>query len=468
MSRASRCCATAGVLLLLLLGALPAGVSAQDAERDRLAPLTMEAPPFASFPAGILTGDDATLIYRLVLENREFGVPLAVRVISVPTSAARLPGPVPSQQEITKRLAAEWLANEPIESSPGADDGILLLVVIPADDHTQTTAAYATGANAFPQNGVTRPRLDAIVRGVMEPYFRADTVGTGIAEGTATLSYENLFLSSPRIEVTGARERLQSVANLPLAALAAASALALLGFAFWLNRRRGPAGSATGPLSPFAAAAIARGRVDDAVTTGAVLHLIELGALTPWTTPRGVTLAIGPAPTGADRFVVHVWDALRVEAQGEPPAVSPAAMRRLPDVLSAPRHELEDDVARRGLLNRNAKRETLWVGLACFIVLAVALYTLTPAIVGLARWGVFAAAFALVAICLTIWWLSHRSWATATGEAALRAWTPASVAERELYDTIVDQDDLLGLEGGRAATTRPVQLVRTLRGFGAA
>jgi uncharacterized protein (TIGR04222 family) len=468
MSRSSRLCTIVGALVLLLLAVMPVGVAAQDVKRDRLAPLTMEAPPFASFPAGVLSDDDASLIYRLVLENREFGVPHAVRVISVPTSAASLPGPVPSQQEITQRLADEWIANEPIESSPGADDGILLLVVIPADDHAQTTAAYATGANALPQNGLTRPRLDAIVRGVMEPYFRADTIGTGIAEGTATLSYENLFLPSPGIEVTGAKERLQTIANLPLAALTAAAALALLGAAFWLSRRGGPSGAAPERLSPFAASAIARGRVDDAVTTGAVLHLIELGALTPRSTHRGVTLAIGPAPASADPFVCRVWEALRAEAQDDPPVVAPAAMRRLPDVMAIARREQEDDLTRRGLLNRNARRETLWVGLACFILLAVAVYTLTPAIIGLARWGVFAAAFALVAIGLTLWWLSRRSWATAAGHAALRAWTPANAAERELYDTIVEQDDLLGLEGGLAATTRPVQLVRTLRGLGAA
>jgi hypothetical protein len=476
----SRLLATVLALLCLLSIGLTANVAAQEPDRDRLAQVLMDVPNLVAFPPRILASDDTNTINRLVFEAREFGVPLAIRVISTPTSATTiggltsLHGAIPAQQQITQRLADEWLDNETIETSEGAGDGILLLVVIPLDDHTQTTAAFATGPNALPQNGLTRERLDRIVTDVMQPFFADDRVGAGIMEGGATLNYENLFITSPRIQVEGPRENLQTVANLPLAALTVVSVVALLGAIAWISRRNAASGSEfDGTLSPFAAGAIARGRVDAAVTTAAILHLIELGSLIPRTTGLGgLTLALGSEPLHADAFARRVWDTLSDHAEGEPRHLSSSTMRQLQDLLSTPRHTLEDDLAREGLFNRLARVETIGNLLACGGVLAVALYTLTPSILAMARWGVFAIVLALIAIGVALSWTSRRTWSTPTGLRAQRQWAAQhrqhASAERAIYDAIVYQDALLGLQGGREATSPTVHLVRSIRGLGAA
>jgi hypothetical protein len=466
-------------VLCLLTIAAPFSVAAET-ERDRLGQVLMDAPNYTAIPSGILSGDDTNTVNRLVFEAREFGVPHAIRVISPPTSVTTLAdltslqGAVPAQQQVTQRLADEWLANEQIESSDGAEDGILLLVVVPQDDHTKTTAAYATGPQALPQNGLTRERLDRIVTEVMQPYFDDNRIGAGIMEGTATLNYENLFVTSPRLEVEGSRENLQAVANLPLAALTAASGLALLGVVVWFQRHHGePGEEADGGLSPFAAGAIARGRVDEAVTTGAILHLIERGSLIPISNGRGVvTLEIGAEPVNEDPFARHVWTSLRLRLGSASKRISAAEMRQLQDVLRPSRQWLEDDLARRGLFNRKARVETVRIVFACAVVLALALYTVAPSILAMARWGVFSIVAVLVTIGFALWWTSRRSWSTVAGLRSQQLWVARHRQQPSLdhaiYEAIVHQDAMLGLEGGRSATSHPVRLVRSIRGLGAA
>jgi uncharacterized membrane protein YgcG len=471
--------ALVAVLCLLTITA-PAGIAAQQAERDRLAQVLMDVPNYAAIPSGVLTGEDTNTINRLVFEAREFGVPHAIRVMSTPTSVttlgdlSSLQGAVPAQQQVTQRLADEWLANEQIETSEGAEDGILLLVVIPQDDHTKTTAAYATGPNALPQNGLTRERLDRIVTDVMHPYFADNRIGAGIMEGTATLNYENLFVTSPRLDVEEPRQSLQTVTNFPLAALTIASALVLTGFVLWIRRRHAvPGGEIDESLSPFAAGAIARGRVDEAITTGAILHLIELGSLIPGSARRGVlTLEIGPEPLCADPFARHVWAGLRSRMDSTSKRLSPSAMRQLQELLLPSRQWLEDDLASRGLFNRNAKVETVWMVLACAAVMAIALYTVAPSIIAMARWGVVSIVAALIAVGIALWWTSRRSWSTPAGLRSQQIWDvqhrQEASPERAIYEAIVYQDALLGLEGGRATMSLPVRLVRTIHGLGAA
>jgi len=115
-------------------------------------------------------------------------------------------------------------------------------------------------------------------------------------------------------------------------------------------------------------------------------------------------------------------------------------------VLYPARRWLEDDLARRGLFKRKAKVETVWIVWGCAMALVAALYMLTPAIVGMARWGIFAIVVVALAICLALWWAAHRSWATAAGRLALRQWEAihrgrdgAAIA---LYERIVHHEEL--------------------------
>ena len=459
-------------LALLVLVLLTRSSAAEGVDRDRLAPVNPEAAGFAAFPPGVLSQTDAETVARVVQEARQFGVPFSIRIVAVPTSLAPI-GMEALPEQVTQRMADEWLAEEPFASSDGADDGILLLVVIPRDDLTQTTAAFATGEHALPQNGLTRARLDAIVRDVMAPRIANNRIGAALTQGTAMVSYVNLFLPSPRLPLTENQEALQRFTNQPLALLVIAGAAGVLGVLLWIRTRaRHAPAAAASELSPYAAGAIARGRVDDAVTTGALLRLIELDALTPRATGSGATLLIGADPENLGPFEREVWEIVRRQATGDPPALPPGAMRWLPRLLDPVRDTLRDDLARRGLLNRSAQVEHAWLLLACGGALALALYAAIPSIIGMARWGIGAIVLTVIVVALTLWWAWRRSWATPAGEQALAAWLAAhpdpATADRALYEAIIDQDALLRPPGGSASTPAPVRLVRALRGLGTA
>ena len=458
--------------LALMGGASPGPALAQEVDRDRLAPLAMEAPAYAAFPPRILDEEDSETVTRIVFEARSFGVPFAIRVISVPTAPDLLGAGPQISAEVTRRLADHWLASEPLESSPGAADGILLLVVVPRDDHARSTAAFAVGPNALPQNGLTRDRLDAIVDDVMQPLFAESQVGEAIAEGAATVSYANLFFPSPRQEPTGRRARLHEIVNGPVAAAAVVAGLAACALAIRASRPRDGRAAAAGGLSPLAAAAIARGRVDDAVSAGALLSLIETGALVPRRIGRAITLALGDQPPGHDPFAIRVWQLVQHAATAEGDSVPLPAMRHLPRLLDPARAWLEDDLARRGLFDRRARIRTAWMLVAAGVALAAGLYILVPSIMGMARWGIFAVALTTMLGIGIAWWAARRSWATPAGEQALAAWldrhADLSDPRRTTFDAIVRQELLLGIDGGRVTTLPTVRLVRSLRGLGAA
>src|SRR5699024_7916707 len=109
-------------------------------DRDPLAPVFgMEAHQFEAFPPDIVAEENASAISALVDEARLFGVPVAVRVVQLPTDQPALGAfddldpnaKVPD--ETMHEMARAWMSREPIESSPGAADGFLMLVVMPED-----------------------------------------------------------------------------------------------------------------------------------------------------------------------------------------------------------------------------------------------------------------------------------------------------------------------------------------------
>lgn len=463
------------LLLVVSISAFPASTLAVERERDSLAPVTdMAAPAYQAAPPDIFQPVQVETFERLVYETRLFGVPLSVRVITTPTSLQLLEdvgavdGAAASPEDIARQMAIEWLQNEAIESSEGADDGLLLFVVIPEDDHSQTTAAFAAGTNALPINGVTEERLEGILANDMQPYFASNSIGEGINQGIAMLAYINLFEPSPRIELGTNHQRLQLAANGPLAAITVGSTLGLLGLTAWIRSRRHDTGDLVKePLSPFEAGAITRGRVDESVTTGALLRLLHKGALIARTTRSGeIAIERGSSMDIPDPFERTMLESL--EAQMDESGRMPAApMRRLQDILMPASRSLEDSLARKGLFNRDGRVETVWVVLGCFATAAVALFTLLPSILGMARFGILSILIALAGILVALVWATRRSFATESGMHARDAWLASSPEIEDLaaYDAIVNQDVLLGIEGGVSPTPQE-RVVRTLRGVG--
>lgn len=460
------------LIMLLFVGFVATPATARD--RDPLAPVEeMEAHQFEAFPEDIVSPDNANEIVALVNEARLFGVPVSVRVVELPTNHSALSqfddvdtsSPIPN--DIVHEMAQAWMQREPVESSPGADDGFLMFVVMP-EDRTLSNAVIEMGPNALPLNGLTQENIDAVLTDLVMPRFANDEISQGIRIGMSVFSYNNLFGEPERIRLDDLHQDLQAFAGIPLAGMTAVSGLGLVGLAAWINRRRtSPADEARGmPVTSFGAAALKIGRVNDAVVTGALLHLIRIGALIPGK-PDDFSLRLAPnTPPVDDPFATSVLDILRQHADSSG-MVSDAATRHVHDLMAPVRSGLEDDLARQGFFNKDGRIEHWWLILASLLVGAIALFTLLPSILGMARSGIFAIVFAALCIAGVLIWSSRRSWTTDLGEQALATWAAdASLDDRATFDTIVNQDALISAQGG-PIVPETVSLVRDLRGIGA-
>lgn len=462
------------VLICLALGCLLLSTTTSASARDLFDPVNPAAAPFQATPSRLLDADDQKTIIKIINEARSFGVPFAVRVQSVPT---------PQDEESTQKEADQLYANQPIESGDGADDGLLLLVLVPTADRTQTSAAFTYGSHFLPQGGITPKALDRTLNEVMIPLFKTDTVENALINGVSWVTYDQLFLSSPRLERSDAQSWLARITNIPLIPIMLLAGTAYAVVAFWVARqtRNAPAAQQSSPLtSPFAAGAIRRGRVDEAIDAAAIVRLIDTGALELRTSRKGQQDLVldADASPGTDPFLSHLWRDLVAMAAPETGIIAAGSIRRLRDAFGPARRWQEDQLAADGYLaprSRSMNRELLFAGLA-LILLAV--YCMAPAIVSMDRWGLFVDGALLIEAGAIIWWSFQRSFATTAGLHAVSAWeasvntgkargTDDAITAAEIYALIVDQEHRLGEDEPIARRFGPgiPPLMKTLRGF---
>lgn len=459
---------TAMLIVLIVVATMPRTVRAEDDFSSIID--SMSAEPFDASPADLFSENDANAVTGRVNEARSFGTPFAVRVVELPTDE----GPLrsynnlnldrPLTQAEVEEMADAWLRQRPVESTNGARDGILLLIVVP-ENRENAAAAFAWGENALPQAGITETNMQTVLDDHVMPQLVNGNFVMAAWNGAGQFSYFNLFGRTDRLELSELHQDLQLVAGIPVAALTALSGAFVLGLIGWITGRKRPqAESSSTVASPYAAAALHKGRVSDDVITGALLTLSRQGALQR-------------AP-GDDRLIVHPEVALndpvadrarsillrQTDSNG---ALKPSAQRRLQDVMLPVKHKLEDELATQGYFNREAKSETVWVTLAIALSAALVLFTLPPAVLGMARFAIFAITFAVITWAVAAMWISRRTWTTSSGEEALTSWLEAaSIGDRHIYDTIVRQDALISSQGGPYVDDT-VRFVRTLRGLGA-
>lgn len=464
-----------GLTLLIVIGFLFSNPAFVNAERDPLASVVdMSSPQVQVIPDDLFTNEQRASLAGVVNEARLFGVPLVVRAITLPTSLQALPdattltGVVPNEQEIVQRMAEAWLAEETVETSDGAGDGILLLVVIPENDHTRASAAFATGPNALPLNGLTEEHLDRVLHDVIYPFFANNHIATGIHSGVAYLSYDNLFAVPARHQRSDQQQVLNDITSIAFTGLALAGILALDGLVLWIRRRDRYSGQGSEHLlSPFEAGALARGRVDANVITAALLHLVDIGALRLQTGQTGETiLAIQDSVPVTDPFAQRIRDRLLAEA-GNNGFVQGASMRRIQDVLSPVGDNLQDTLVARSLFNRDAKVETIWIVLASAALAAYAAFLLMPSMMSMSRLGLAAILLVAFAVIAALLWIARRSWTSRAGQAALAQWQarPRNTTDLAIYDTIVNQHVLIDSIGGPDVSPQ-IQLTRSLRALG--
>lgn len=454
-----RIATTITVLLLMVAPAL----SATAREGDTLVPVTIDAPLLITYPDTFLTDNDFSAIQGRVTEARNSGVPLAVRIVDLSSNNRDVPPEIrrlidTDLSQLTEiqinGITQVWIDQEPIETAPGADDGLLLLVIVPAD-RTQTQALWRIGPNALPLNSLTADNIAATVP-TMEAQFAQRYVANGVFQGLLEFGSSIQFGVPERRESTTLQDALHT-AMIPLAVVTALAGLAIPLIAWRLGRPSASEVPATATLTAWEAAAIRIGRASPAVTTAMSLDAVHEGAFRP-ADDGGLFLS----PESDNPMV----ETLRPFASSEG-VISRAATLEIEGITHPLRLEMEDRLASIGAFTKSARTDRTWMLLAIGINAFLIASGTIPIVVSMSAIGILGIAIAVLGIACGWWWLEHRSYTTEAGAAMLTDWLEtASTEERNRFDLAVHQTFLIEHTGG-PDTSAQMKLVRHLRGLGA-
>lgn len=450
------------IIAVIVLVLLPMRAAARAG--DTLDPISINAPNLVTYPEGMFSENDFKAINGRVQEARNSGVPLAVRIIDVSQPTEDIPFAVRryASTDFTKPLTGErktqllnsWIESEAIETSEGANDGFLLLVLVP-EDRTMTQAIWWIGPNALPLNGLTAANI-AATQTVMQQQFDNGNVANGVYLGISEFSYNIQFGEPDRLQRTTLQDALHSATTL-LGIATALAGLAVPITAWWISRRPTDSTPVNADITSWEAAALHNGRATSAITAAMLLDAVHEGEATP-TVEGGLLLE-----ETAENEVLSLLRSYTNDAD-----VVPASTMIEIDSLTMPvRDQMEDRLAQIGAFNARARVERTWMLIVMGIAVALALGAIVPTVRSMSAIGVFGIVVAGLGILYGWWWISRRRYTTSTGERLLTSWlASASPADRNRFDIATKQTYLVDQTGG-PNTPLQTQLVRRLRGLGA-
>lgn len=433
----------AALIPLLVLGFFLAKWLIPHQGPDPLAGVKLAQPGVIVSPTSLLDSDDIAALSNMTNDGSLFGLPMSVRVVRVTD---------PLTQAATQDAAQSSWDRAPVETTKGAQNGLLLFVAVPANDSTKSTAAFVPGASFFPKGGLTQDRLDRTLTEIMQPLLVKGDYANAAKQGAAWVVYDQIFLAPPRVPLTDGQRLLNHLANWFLAPLLAVLGIGLVILARWTRRvARRNGGVAASPVqSPYVAAAIVRGCSDDALTTAAVLELFERGHLRQSADKRRIETV--SAPDAGDDFATAIWQ--RIHSLG-PEGVRTSAALRLADLLSPELTAFNTQLMRDGQFSTAIPplNRRLWG--ACAATLLVILFSLAPILIGRAAAGFLVSVAVIIVIAAIVWWSFHRFRSTNAGLAESRNWLAtqearASTGDLEalaavrIYRLIVFQEEFIG------------------------
>jgi hypothetical protein len=395
--------------LILLAGAIFGAVRLGQAVRtehdgwDIFSHVDVTTDPVLIDPGDLLRKDDREELEKVVNESRDYGIPFAVHVIT--------DADVPADRS-ADAIAADRYADTPVETSEGADDGLLMLVIVAEPDHTQTQVGFAAGSNFYPRGGITPERLRYIADVQMQALIDDDRIGAAVIEGATWVEWTQLFEPTPNEPPSalarGLRDLLVPWGALLFSGLAALVLAAAIGAKALTLRGAAPT-AVLEPLDGVTMAAVARGRVDGAVLAGAALDALDRGVLALG--PDNRLRPGGATPTARDRSLLAAIDAIEIRGG----LATPARLGRYLASEGGARREKEDHMAGAGLLAWRAPVLTTWLRWIAAAGLLLGLIALVVSVLGEAAPSL-AAGVALTAISLVaLIWNEQRSWATRAG-----------------------------------------------------
>jgi uncharacterized protein (TIGR04222 family) len=430
---------SATLLALILLagvvvGAITLGrvVTEQRDGWDLFSRVDVTTDPVLIEPEDLLRTAHREDLAKVVSESRDYGIPFAVHVITDDGI----------DEQSANDIAAERYADTPVETREGADDGLLMVVIVTEPDHTATRVGFATGENFYPRGGITPERLDYIATVQMQALIDENRIGEAVIEGATWVEWTQLFQPTPNEPPTKLEDGLGELLNpwgaLLFGGLAAVVLLAAVGTKAltW----RGTPGAAMPAGDAIEIGAIARGRVDRAVLAGAVLDAVDRGAIT---LDRDSRLRAGAAPaTPRDALLLEAIGA--IEARGGTP--TPAALGRYLATDGAARRAVEDTLAETGAFDRRSPVLSAWLRGIAAAGTVLGIVGLVLSVLGETAPSL-AGAIALTVISLVaLIWNEQRSWTTRAGRAAQRAWEAGHASpddrERALVEAITGMDTI--------------------------
>ena|GEM_PF-2843930 len=128
-----------------------------------------------------------------------------------------------ASQDFADALRDQW----DIESSPGADDGLVMVVTIRERFPQTAILSLSYGENAFPQGQMTIPVLNDILEREVLPRIRTGNVNDGLTYAVRRILYYAEYTAPFPAPLTGSQETLHSLA-LPVSLIAGLLLLALV------------------------------------------------------------------------------------------------------------------------------------------------------------------------------------------------------------------------------------------------
>lgn len=401
---------------------------------DIFSPVSVTTDPVLIDPGDLIRASDREELEKVVNESRSFGIPFTVHVIT----DADVPADLTADE-----IAADRYADTPVETREGADDGLLMLVIVSEPDHTETQVGFATGSNFYPRGGITPDRLRYIADVQMQALIDDNHIGDAVVEGATWVEWTQLFERTPNEPPTalerGLRDLLVPWGALLFGGLAALVLAAAVGTKA-LTLRGAASAAVLDQPDGVAMAAVARGRVDRAVLAGAVLDALDRGSLALG--PANRLRPGGAAPTARDRLLLAAIQAIEIRG-GEP---TPAVLGRYLASDGTARRDMEDHLAAAGLLAWRAPVVTTWLRWISAAGLLLGLIALVVSVLGEAAPSLGAGIALTVISLVALIWNEQRSWTTRAGHAALRGWQAAHESpddrERALFEAITGMDTI--------------------------
>jgi uncharacterized membrane protein YgcG len=171
-----------------------------------------------------------------------------------------------------------------VESAPGADDGLVVVVTVDPDAENGASAVLSWGDNALPHFGVNRETAGEIQRAWLDPYLASAQYFEGIDYSLRRIIYHTIYDPAPQAALSGARATLDTVVTW-VAPVIAVGGIALAAMAWRPSdgARRDVLDAIVRWATPAAAAIIAVLAVWTRSGLGAMAALLLLAiAVTAW------------------------------------------------------------------------------------------------------------------------------------------------------------------------------------------